>query len=128
MIYEQNDRLDCLIRLALLDCGKKDVEMFESIDDSDVFISPRLHRRVKRLIRIKAHESRRKKTKLIISRVAVAALLVMSITLGVLLSVSATRDAIFKAIIEWYENYFTVQYQTPSQETQGTARTGELLE
>ncbi len=111
MTYEQNDKLDCLIKLAYFDCGKRDAEMFESIDTSDVVLSNRLNRRIKRLANKSEHEKQIKRTKIILSRAIAAVLIVMSIMLVLLLSISATRNAIWEAIIEWYEEYFTVDFQ-----------------
>ena len=45
-----------------------------------------------------------------LTRAVAAALIAMSLALVILLSVSATREAIFNAVVEWYEEYFTVQF------------------
>ncbi len=114
MQYLENDKLDHLIGLALLDCGNKDAEMFRNIDTSDIPDNPRLDRKISRLIKRKEREAAVKKTKRIAWRVAIAAMLILSIMFATLMSITAIREAIWKAIVSWYENYITVQYE-PSQ-------------
>ena len=110
MKYETNDKLDLLIQLAFLEGGRRDVELFESIDDSDVVLSRRLTRRVRRTIAAKEREGTTVRIKHVLTRAVAAALIAMSLALVILLSVSATREAIFNAVVEWYEEYFTVQF------------------
>ena len=114
MRYEENNKFDYLVSIALLDCGDKDLEMFEAIDDSNIVLSNRLTRRVRHIIYKKAHESMFKATKRISVRVAVAMMIIMSLLLVTLMSISATREAIWNAIIEWYDDYITVRFEDPS--------------
>ena len=114
MRYEENNKFDYLVSIALLDCGNKDLEMFEAIDDSNIVLSNRLTRRVRHIIYKKAHESMFKATKRISVRLAVAMMIIMSLLLVTLMSISATREAIWNAIIEWYDDYITVRFEDPS--------------
>ena len=114
MRYEENNKFDYLVSIALLDCGDKDLEMFEAIDDSNIVLSNRLTRRVRYIIYKKSHESMFKATKRISVRVAVAMMIIMSLLLVTLMSISATREAIWNAIIEWYDDYITVRFEDPS--------------
>ena len=113
MKYVENEKFDYLIRLALLDCGDKDAEMFRTIDTSNVVVSDRLRNKIHRLIKRKARESAVKKTKLILSRIAIAAMLVLSIIFATMMSISAIRDAIWRTIVEWYDNYISIRYESP---------------
>ncbi|MBR7151126.1 MAG: DUF4367 domain-containing protein [Clostridia bacterium] len=114
MRYEENNKFDYLVSIALLDCGDKDLEMFEAIDDSNIVLSNRLTRRVRHIIYKKSHESMFKATKRISVRLAVAMMIIMSLLLVTLMSISATREAIWNAIVEWYEDYITVRFEDPS--------------
>lgn len=116
MQYSENDKLDRLIGIAFFDCGVKDAEFFRNIDTSDIPDNPRLDRKIHRLIKRKAREATVKKTKRIAWRVAVATMLILSIMFAALMSISAIREAIWKTIVSWYENYITVQYEPPQQE------------
>lgn len=55
-----------------------------------------------------------KATKRISVRVAVAMMIIMSLLLVTLMSISATREAIWNAIIEWYDDYITIRFADPS--------------
>jgi hypothetical protein len=113
MQYSENDKLDHLIGLAFWDCGAKDAEFFRNIDTSDIADNPRLDRKIHRLIKRKAREAAVKKKKRVAWRVAVATMLILSIMFAALMSISAIREAIWKTIVSWYENYITVQYEPP---------------
>ena len=113
MKYVENEKFNYLVKLALLDCGKKDAEMFRTIDTSNAVVSDRFRNKIHRLIKRKARESAVKKTKLILSRIAIAAMLVLSIIFATMMSISAIREAIWKTIVEWYDNYITIRYEVP---------------
>lgn len=113
MQYSGNDKLDHLIGLAFWDCGAKDAEFFKNIDTSNIPDNPRLDRKIHRLIKKKAREATVKKTKRIALRIAVATMLILSIMFATLMSISAIREAIWKTIVSWYENYITIQYEPP---------------
>ena len=68
-----NDRLDCLIGLAMFDYAKGYEEEYDAIDTSDVVIDERFDKRIYRLIGKKEREPKVKKIKKISFRVAVAA-------------------------------------------------------
>ena len=113
MQYSENDKLDLLIGLAMWDCGEKDAEFFRSIDTSNIPDNPRLNRKIHRLIKKKTREATVKKTKRIAWRIAVVTMLILSIMFATLMSISAIREAIWKTIVSWYENYITIQYEPP---------------
>ena len=125
MKYVENEKFDYLIRLALLDCGEKDAEMFRTIDTSNTVVSPRLRNKINRLIKRKARESAVKKTKLILSRIAIAAMLVLSIIFATMMSISAIRDAIWRTIVEWYDNYISIRYESPEDDGKDNAAIGD---
>lgn len=125
MKYVENEKFDYLIRLALLDCGDKDAEMFRTIDTSNTVVSPRLRNKIHRLIKRKARESAVKKTKLILSRIAIAAMIVLSIMFATMMSISAIREAIWRTIVEWYDNYISIRYEAPEDDGKDNAAIGD---
>ena len=113
MKYAENEKFDHLIRLALLDCGDKDAEMFRAIDTSNAVVSRKLRNRIHRLIKRKEREHAVKKTKRILGRAAIAAMLILSIVFAAMMSISAIRDAIWRPIVEWHEEYISIHYDIP---------------
>ena len=102
--------------MAYLQCGAKDAAMFDETDGSDVEVSKRLDRKVRRLISRKAKDRTVTKAKKIVWRVAIAAMLIMSVMFTLLISISGVREALWNAIIEWHENYITIRYDDPEKE------------
>ena len=86
MNYASDERLDCLIRLALIERAAKDVEAIQAMDTSSVVCPAKVDRRIHRMIARKAKEASTRKMKRVLVRVMVAALIVMSLTLALLLS------------------------------------------
>lgn len=112
MKCERMDKYDYLIALATLDAKDDDVKMFMELEDSDVVFSDRITDKIEKLIR---RESVYKtdgfvKFKRILSRVAIIALVVISVMFTAMMSVSAIRSAIWEIITEWYEEYIAVGY------------------
>ena len=116
MKCSKNDKLDCLIQLAYLQCGAKDAALFDETNGSEVPVPESLSRKIMRLIDRKSREKTVGRTKLIVGRVAVAAMLIMSIMFTMLISVSGIREAIWRAIVEWHENYITIRFENPEEE------------
>ena len=105
-----NDRFDYLISLAILDCAAEEVAEYESIDDSDVVIDESFDKRIYKLIGKKERETKLRKVKKISFRVAIAAMIVMSIMLLSMLAVSGIREAIWRAVVTWYDDYVAVSF------------------
>ena len=112
MKYLENNKFDYFVKLALLDCGQKDVKMFDEIDDSKIILRDRLNKRIKKLISRKAHEQSFAKTRRMFVRVAIAAMLIMSLMFATLISITAIRESIWKTIVEWHENYIAVRFES----------------
>ena len=118
-----NDRLDYLIGLAMLDYAADEVAEFDAIDDTGVTIDESLDKRIYRLIGKKERELKARKIRKISFRVAVAAMLVMSVMLLSMLLISGVREAIWNAIVKWYDDYLAVVFV--SDETDMSAQMGE---
>ena len=116
MNCENIDKYDYLIAMATLDAKNDDVEMFENLDTSDVVLSDRIVRKIHRLIKTSRGDSSRHITKVrgILSRVAIVALVVISVMFTVMMSVSAIRNAVWNVIVEWYDKYLSIDYESNS--------------
>ena len=114
MNCEKIDKYDYLIAMATLDAKNNDVEMFENLDTSDVVLSDQVVRKINRLIKT-SHRNPDKhitKVQMVFSRVAVIALVVISMMFTAMMSVSAIRNAVWNVIVEWYDKYISVDYET----------------
>ena len=81
------------------------------MDGTEVPVPKSLDRRIMRLISREAREQCCGKTKRILGRTAIAAMLIMSIMFTLLISVTGIREAIWKAIVEWHDNYITISFE-----------------
>ena len=106
MNCEKSDKYEYLIAMAILDAKNDDVEMFKNLDTSDVILSDRIVQKIGKLIKIKYKNPVRytSKVSMMLSRVAVVALVVISIMFTAMMSVSA--------IVEWYDKYISVDYKS----------------
>ena len=113
MKYLENDKLDLLIKLSFCNRELPEVEEFKNIDDSNVVLSNRYYAKKKRIINKYKRRPAMLTFKKIMS-VASAACLIIVLSLGIcVVSVSSLRNAVWNAIVEWYEDYITVRYVTP---------------
>lgn len=99
------DKYDYLIAMATLDAGLDDAGMFEKLDASEVVLSNCTINKINNLIKSsrKCKTKDNSKARTVLSRVAVIALVVMSIAFAAMMSVSAIRNAIWNTIVEWYD-------------------------
>ena len=91
-------RLDMMIRLALLN--------IEELDVSDVTLSERHVKRMRKLLTKGAPAVRRKK---IVKRVLLVALVALSSLAMLGMAIRPVRQAFSNAIITWYNDYFKVE-------------------
>ena len=111
MKCEKMDKFDYLIALATLDARDDDIEMYEELDNSDVELSERITNNIEKLIRKESRTERLNRIRKTLSKVAVIALVVISVIFTAMMSVSAIRTAIWEIITEWYEEYIAIGYE-----------------
>lgn len=111
MNTEINDKLDVLIALSAKDCGNDDVEMFRSLDKSDVNLGKNFYAKQRRIV----NKYERKPTVTLLRkcliRVAVALMALMSVGFLTVMAVPDLREAVFEAVVEWYENYVSIRFE-----------------
>lgn len=111
------DKLDQLIALSVLGCAKDDVEMFKALDDSDVVLDERFRRRYQNTVRRAMWKSRRAIVTRVVSRAAVVVLAIFSAAFISIMSISALREAVWRIITEWYEDYVVLTFDKGNSET-----------
>ena len=123
------DKLDVLIALAAKDCGSDDVAMWNSLDTSDVEFRPQFVRRMNRLLSKHKHAAERLVLKKILVRVAVALMALLSLAFLTVMAIEPLREAIFQAVVEWYDDHLTIRYERPQGDVPaGTTNAGFVIE
>lgn len=122
MKTELNDKLDLLIAWAARDCENDEAEKFKNIDTSGVVLSAGFYARKRRLIgRYKLRPALAVCRKCFV-RVAVVLMALMSIGFLTVMAIPNVRNAMFDAVVEWYENYVSVRFEpSGAQEPDGTS-------
>ena len=114
------DKLDYLIALASIGCGEDDVEMFNSLDTSSVVFDKSFYRIRDRRIRQYKRKPFVNAFKKVMSRVAVVILAILSAGIITVAAIPSLRNAVWGAIVEWYEDYLTINYEMPDDEIEET--------
>lgn len=122
MNTELNDKLDLIIAWAARDCENDEAEKFKNIDTSGVVLSAGFYARKRRLIgRYKLRPALAVCRKCFV-RVAVALMALMSIGFLTVMAIPNVRNAMFDAVVEWYEDYVSVRFEpSGAQEPDGTS-------
>ena len=96
MKCEKPDQYDYLIALSTLEASDDDVKAFTELDDSEVVLSDHTTDEIDKMIRKESvyRRSGFKRFGKILSRVAVIALVMISVTLSVLMGISARENAL----------------------------------
>lgn len=106
------DKLDALILLAGDVLMEKNVKYANSIDTSDCIISKYTDRKIKRYIK-KASMPREQKMWILATKRVVAVLLITCTILFVgAMSIEAVRNELWNAIVEWYDEYISVRFES----------------
>ena len=111
MKRQRLDELDILIESAIED-NRDEFDEFDNLDISDVEFSPSYQRRKRRIIRKYKYAPVIATAKKIASRAAMFAGVILTVALITVMSVSALREAIIGAVVEWYHDYVSVRFET----------------
>lgn len=111
MNTEMNDKLDLLIAFSAADCEQEEVEMFRNLDTSGVTLSGDFYAKQRRLVR-----RYKRKPALVLLRkclvhAAVVLMAVMSVAFLTAMAIPNVRNAIFDAVVEWYDDYILVRFE-----------------
>ena len=106
------DELDAVLYLAAQNAGRVDLHEYNSID-TEVTVSPRFERHIKRIIREFLRKQKPISPVLVwVKRVAVIILVMMASAFTLALSVEAVREALKNAIVEFFDTYMSIEYDT----------------
>lgn len=112
-----NDKLDALISLTAKECGNDDVEMFNNLDTSKVSLDKRFYLKLRQIISKHKHTAAVFTLKKCLVRVAVALMALMSLGFLTIMATPDLREAVFEAVVEWYEDYISIQYKPVEEDT-----------
>lgn len=108
------DKLDYLICIAASRCCDDYAKEFDAIDTSNVAFSKSYESKKKRIIWRYKNKDRNNKIKKVAFRIAICAMLIMSIFFVTVMAVEPLREALFETVIEWYDDYFTIRFESPT--------------
>lgn len=114
----KNDKLDYLLYMVAAECCKTDVEKFDSIDDSKVDFSEDFCKKRDRIIRKYKYRPFLISVRKVAARAAIVLMAIMSAAFITVMAVEPLREAVFEAVIEWYDDYLTIRYER-TDETDG---------
>ncbi|MGM9683126.1 MAG: DUF4367 domain-containing protein [Eubacteriales bacterium] len=112
------DRLDALIALSVKDCIDEEVNNFLK---TEVTVTPStgFTGKIARLVR-KSKTTRHPFYKPL-RIVAVAILIALSIMFTACVSIPRVREAVWNAIIEWYDDYISIRFTAPESSSESTS-------
>ena len=110
-MLNNTDKFDHLIALAAMKCTEEEASELKSLDTSSVSFDPSYYRKRNKVIRQYKHRTTGRRSTVVRLAVAIAAaLILMTLLIG---CVPRLREAIYNAIVEWYNDYFAVRYEDP---------------
>ena len=110
-MLNNTDKFDHLIALAAMKCTEEEASELKSLDTSSVSFDPSYYRKRSKVIRqYKYKPNGRRSTAVRLAVAIAAALILMTLLIG---CVPRLREAIYNAIVEWYNECFSVRYEDP---------------
>ena len=110
----ENKRVDFYIGMAVDDSYQSVSDWYQNLDASNVVISKRMDRMVYRTIRRNQFLEQNKRALCVVRRAAVYVMIVMSLLLALILSVSALRNALWNAAVEWFDDHISIRFEQPA--------------
>ena len=108
---EKPDKLDILIGLAVDGFEDEDIKHNLKSDLSEITFTDRYYRRKRRVINGYVLKKQLIEAKKVASKVAIVMLCILSAAFITVMSVSALRNALWEAIVEWYDDHFVLRYE-----------------
>ena len=114
------DKSDFLLEYLVEGCGNDELEHYKNMDTSNEQYGNKFERIKKRILSGKKVKTKKEIAITAIKRVSMVFLLCFSMAFITLMSVSATRNAIWNVITEWYDDHFTIRMDDGYDSTQNT--------
>lgn len=112
-MHNNSDKFDHLIALAATKCIQEEAQALNALDTSTVVFDSSYYRKRNRYINQCKRRSTMKFTKTLAIRIAAALMIMLALGCVLIGCVPEWRQAIYDAIVEWYDNCFTVRYEAP---------------
>lgn len=119
------DKLDQLLALYTGRCVDDEAEYFLSVDVSGIEYNEEIK---KRMLRYAFKRSRYERKRYAVKVILVACLVAMSVVFTACVSIPKIREAIWGAVIEWYDDHISVKFEEITEQTVETTRTTETSE
>ena len=119
------DKLDQLLALYTGRCVDAEAEYFLSVDVSGIEYNEEIK---KRMLRYAFKRSRYERKRYAVKVILVACLVAMSVAFTACVSIPKIREAIWGAVIEWYDDHISVRFEEITEQTIETTRTPETSE
>lgn len=116
------DKLDQLLALYTGRCVDDEAEYFLSVDVSGIEYNEEIKRR---MLRYAFKRSRYERKRYAVKVILVACLVAMSVVFTACVSIPKIREAIWGAVIEWYDDHISVKFEEITEQTVETTRTPE---
>ncbi|MBQ7376871.1 MAG: DUF4367 domain-containing protein [Clostridia bacterium] len=110
------DKFDHLIALAAMKSAEDDAKAMYELDISDVSFDPSYYKKRSKAIRKYKNAPRERMTRGKTFRLVLAIVISITMLAAMVGCVPAIREAIYNAIIGWYDEYFSVSYESPAGE------------
>ena len=119
-MVENNTRTDYLLNLLVRDCGRDEIEEFNSLPEDDTIeLSKSYYKKRDKLLKTMGAKPSYSSFRRMASRVAAVFLLVVVISFGSMMTVSAWRGTIWNAFSNWYDSFVEVEYENEKDQTEG---------
>ena len=105
-----NSTFRLLLQLAAAKSMEADVELFDSLDTSEITISEKVERRILRAIRRDKTAPVRRKWLTALQRAAAVVLIVTTTFFAAAMCIEPVRAAFIHAIVTWYEDYVSIWF------------------
>ncbi len=129
-MFNNSDKFDHLIALAAINCAEEEAEALRNMDTSGVsFHESYYKKRAKIIKKYKRYPSGRSYKSTVVKVAVAAAVAVIMLSLFIS-CMPMLREAIYNAIVGWYEDYFTISYESPTgqeRETEPVPENGEQI-
>ena len=120
-MFNHSDQFDHFIALAAVKCTEDEAKALKELDTSNVCFDESYYRKRNKIIRKYRRMQGAKRSKHIAMRLLAAILVTVALAALLIGCVPGLRQAIYDAITGWYEQYFTVRYETPSGQEKETS-------
>ena len=127
-MQNKSDKFDYFIALAATKCLDEEAKALKETDVSNVEFDAEYYRKREKVINKTKRRAMPRIRKRVIGRVAVAVMIIVMSACVLIGCVPGWRQAIYEAIVRWYDDCFTVRYEEPDGKPQETTYYEELEE